>query len=119
MILSFDQQWNNDGYENAKRFHGKFDMVSPVWLTINSKDPFKIPTHDLQKLWLHDMKAADNENHTTKSKCPNPRLCVPTLINIPDHINSFIFQFCLGFYSKDGQVMMLLSFSITFKRGIN
>ncbi|XP_001606607.1 chitinase domain-containing protein 1 [Nasonia vitripennis] len=65
-VLGYITPWNNDGYENAKRFHGKLDMVSPVWLTVNSKDPFKIPTHDLQKLWLHDMKAADNENHTTK-----------------------------------------------------
>lgn len=42
-------------------------MVSPVWLKINSKDPLRIATHDIQKLWIHDMKAADNENSTVKS----------------------------------------------------
>lgn len=61
-------QWNGAGYENAKKFHGKFDLVSPVWLTIKSTDPFNIPTHDVQKMWMDSMKAADKENHTVKSK---------------------------------------------------
>ncbi|XP_058808420.1 chitinase domain-containing protein 1 [Phymastichus coffea] len=65
-VLGYITPWNGEGYEQAKRFHGKFDMVSPVWFTINSKSPFKIPTHDIQKSWLHDMRADDNDNHTVK-----------------------------------------------------
>lgn len=61
-------QWNGEGYVQAKRFHGKFDMISPVWLTISSKTPLKIPTHDIQKPWLRDMRAADNDNHTVKGE---------------------------------------------------
>ncbi|XP_014214232.1 chitinase domain-containing protein 1 [Copidosoma floridanum] len=65
-FLGYITPWNADGYEKAKQFHGKFDLLSPVWLVVNSKDPFKIPTHDLQKLWLDDIKALNNENHTVK-----------------------------------------------------
>ncbi|KAJ8683194.1 hypothetical protein QAD02_018986 [Eretmocerus hayati] len=65
-VLGYITPWNGDGYTNAVKFHGKMDMVSPVWLTINSQNPFNVPTHDIKKSWIHSIKSANRDNHTVK-----------------------------------------------------
>ena len=42
-------------------------MISPIWFTINGKEPFKVPTNDVQKAWLHHMKESNTEDHIVKS----------------------------------------------------
>lgn len=66
--MSFPQ-WNNNGIEVSKIFHGKFTMVSPVWLAFpeGNSSTYKLSTHDVQKKWLKEMKATNNENHHVKS----------------------------------------------------
>lgn len=65
-LFFYFPQWNSKGYDCAKKFHRKFDLVSPVWLVVKGNDPYKIPTHDLDKSWLKDMNALNNKNHTVK-----------------------------------------------------
>lgn len=44
-------------------------MVSPVWLAFpkGNTSTYKLLTHDVQKKWLKEMKATNNENHHVKS----------------------------------------------------
>ncbi|XP_043673684.1 chitinase domain-containing protein 1 [Vespula pensylvanica] len=67
-ILGYITPWNSNGYEISKTFHGKFTMVSPVWLSIlpSNISTFQLPTHDVQKKWLKDMRSMNNENHNVK-----------------------------------------------------
>ncbi|XP_008553138.1 chitinase domain-containing protein 1 isoform X1 [Microplitis demolitor] len=65
-VLGYITPWNGEGLDVAKTFHGKLTLVSPVWFTIPSAGKFQIPTHDVQKKWLKDMKAANEGNHTVK-----------------------------------------------------
>ena len=43
-------------------------MVSPVWLAFpkGNTSTYKLLTHDVQKKWLKEMKATNNENHHVK-----------------------------------------------------
>lgn len=67
-VLGYITPWNNHGFEIAKIFHGKFTMVSPVWLAFpeGNAPTYKLLTHDVQKKWLKEMKAANNEAHYVK-----------------------------------------------------
>lgn len=68
-MVKYFFQWNSNGFEVSKTFHGKFTMVSPVWLAFpeGSASTYKLSTHDVQKKWLKEMRAANNENHDVKS----------------------------------------------------
>ncbi|XP_076648894.1 chitinase domain-containing protein 1 [Halictus rubicundus] len=67
-VLGYITPWNNNGLEVSKIFHGKLTMVSPVWLAFpeGDADTYKLSTHDVQKKWLKEMRAANNENHQVK-----------------------------------------------------
>lgn len=67
-VLGYITPWNNNGIEVSKIFHGKFTMVSPVWLAFpeGNASTYKLSTHDVQKKWLKEMKATNNENHRVK-----------------------------------------------------
>ncbi|CAK9828372.1 Chitinase domain-containing protein 1 [Anthophora retusa] len=67
-VLGYITPWNNNGLEVSKIFHGKFTMLSPVWLAFpeGSASTYKLSTHDVQKKWLKEIKAANNENHYVK-----------------------------------------------------
>lgn len=67
-------QWNNEGLEVAKTFHSKFTSVSPVWFTLPNGNvkKFQLPSHDVQRKWLKDMRAANSANHTVKSEDKYP-----------------------------------------------
>ncbi|KAL2715381.1 chitinase domain-containing protein 1 [Vespula squamosa] len=67
-LLGYITPWNNNGYEISKIFHGKFTMISPVWLSIlpSNMSTFQLPTHDIQKKWLKDMRSMNTENHNVK-----------------------------------------------------
>ncbi|XP_076243038.1 chitinase domain-containing protein 1 [Calliopsis andreniformis] len=67
-VLGYITPWNNNGLEISKIFHGKFTMLSPVWLAFpegNAKT-YKLLTHDVQKKWLKEMRTINNENHHVK-----------------------------------------------------
>lgn len=67
-VLGYITPWNSNGYEISKTFHGKFTMVSPVWLTIppSNTSTFQLPTHDVQKKWLKEMRSMNSESHSVK-----------------------------------------------------
>ncbi|XP_003707684.1 chitinase domain-containing protein 1 isoform X1 [Megachile rotundata] len=67
-VLGYITPWNSNGFEIAKLFHGKFTMVSPVWLAFpeGNAATYKLSTHDVQKKWLKEMRAANNEAHHVK-----------------------------------------------------
>ncbi|CAL7940435.1 unnamed protein product [Xylocopa violacea] len=67
-VLGYITPWNNNGLEVSKIFHGKFTMVSPVWLAFpeGNASTYKLSTHDVQKKWLKDMRAANNGGHYVK-----------------------------------------------------
>lgn len=59
--LGFVTPWNNHGYEVAKTFGDKFDIISPVWLRIvnQGKGKFEIlGTKDIDEGWVADVRKA-------------------------------------------------------------
>ncbi|XP_029035486.1 chitinase domain-containing protein 1 isoform X2 [Osmia bicornis bicornis] len=61
-ILGYITPWNNNGFEISKIFHGKFTTVSPVWLSFPDGS-WQLSTHDVQKKWLKEMRASNNDAH--------------------------------------------------------
>ena len=63
-ILGYVTPWNSHGYDVAKTFGDKFDLISPVWLQIQpspdtsiDSNPYVIAgTHDIDKRWVDDVK---------------------------------------------------------------
>lgn len=51
-------QWNSHGYDVAKMFAKKFDIISPVWLQIVKQgDDYAVAgTHDIDAGWLNDVR---------------------------------------------------------------
>lgn len=52
-------KWNNHGYDVAKIWGPKFDVVSPVWLQILRKGKLKYEvggTHDIDDGWVKDVR---------------------------------------------------------------
>ncbi|XP_065179708.1 chitinase domain-containing protein 1-like [Sycon ciliatum] len=56
--LVYVTPWNAHGYDIAKRFGGKFTLLSPVWLQIKKQHgTFKVQgAHDIDQGWLKDVK---------------------------------------------------------------
>ncbi|KAI4503533.1 hypothetical protein M0802_000936 [Mischocyttarus mexicanus] len=67
-VLGYITPWNSNGYDISKTFHGKFTMVSPVWFSIlpSNTSTFPLPTHDVQKKWLKDIRSVNSESHNVK-----------------------------------------------------
>ncbi|XP_018377824.1 PREDICTED: chitinase domain-containing protein 1 isoform X2 [Trachymyrmex cornetzi] len=61
-------KWNKNGFEISKTFHGKFTIVSPVWLAFSfgNTSTYQLSTHSVQAKWIKEMKANDNVNHIVK-----------------------------------------------------
>lgn len=61
MFFEIFRSSNNHGYEVAKIFGAKFDMISPVWLQIRYKGNKKYGitgTHDIDIKWMEDVRRA-------------------------------------------------------------
>lgn len=59
-ILGYVTPWNNHGYDVAKIWGQKFDIVSPVWLQIVRLGEQKYElrgTHDIDRGWVAEIKA--------------------------------------------------------------
>ncbi|XP_076669932.1 chitinase domain-containing protein 1 isoform X3 [Andrena cerasifolii] len=67
-VLGYITPWNHNGVEVSKTFHGKFTMVSPVWLAFpeGNSATYKLSTHDVQKKWLKEMRTVNNVDHRVK-----------------------------------------------------
>lgn len=54
-------QWNNHGYDVAKIFSSKFDIISPIWLQIWRKGDNLYELrgeHDVDVNWVRDVRKA-------------------------------------------------------------
>ncbi|EGI59625.1 Chitinase domain-containing protein 1, partial [Acromyrmex echinatior] len=60
--------WNKNGFEISKTFHGKFTIVSPVWLAFSfgNISTYQLSTHSVQTKWIKEMRANNNINHIVK-----------------------------------------------------
>lgn len=67
-VLGYITPWNNNGLEVSKLFHGKFTMLSPVWLAFpdGGASKYKLSTHDVQKKWLKQIRATNNVDRQVK-----------------------------------------------------
>lgn len=68
-ILSAAHQWNNHGYDVAKIFGAKFDMISPVWLQVRHTGNKKYEitgTHDIDSGWVEDVRKAGPPGQKSK-----------------------------------------------------
>ncbi|KAH8289912.1 hypothetical protein KR018_002779 [Drosophila ironensis] len=65
--LGYVTPWNSHGYDVAKIFAKKFDIISPVWLqVVKQGDDYQVAgVHDIDAGWLSDVrrkgKQADNQ----------------------------------------------------------
>lgn len=58
-------QWNNHGYDVAKIFGPKFNMISPVWLQIlrRGEGDYEFGgAHDIDANWIRDVRKAGPKN---------------------------------------------------------
>ena len=60
-------QWNGHGYEVAKTFARKFDVISPVWFQIvKDKGKYKINgLHDVDARWMKDVRSKRKTGSTS------------------------------------------------------
>ncbi|EZA47618.1 hypothetical protein DMN91_012217 [Ooceraea biroi] len=67
-VLGYCTPWNGNGYEVSKTFHGKFTIVSPVWLTLSfgNTSTYQLSTHSVQSKWIKEMRSNNNANHRVK-----------------------------------------------------
>lgn len=60
-VLGYVTPWNSKGYDVAKTFGAKLDLVSPVWLQIkrNGRKRYELTgTHDIDQSWMSGVRAA-------------------------------------------------------------
>ncbi|XP_046645969.1 chitinase domain-containing protein 1-like isoform X1 [Daphnia pulicaria] len=66
-VLGYITPWNGHGYDVAKIFANKFDLISPVWLQVTptpgGKGYVMTGLHDVDKNWMTTVK-----NKSTQSK---------------------------------------------------
>lgn len=93
--LAYVTPWNSDGYDIAKKFGGKFDLISPVWFQIaesDIKDQYKIQgDHDIDPQWIKEIINWNSErnNDTLVPKIvPRFQLMVETKSGIENLIKS-------------------------------
>lgn len=67
--LGFVTPWNNHGYDVAKIFGPKFDMISPVWLqvTYSGHGNYNVTgTHDIDANWIVAVRKSGSANKLSK-----------------------------------------------------
>lgn len=59
-VLGYVTAWNSHGYDVAKTFAKKFDMISPVWFQIlKTSDGYELAgKHDIDAGWIKDVRKA-------------------------------------------------------------
>ncbi|XP_077262526.1 chitinase domain-containing protein 1 isoform X1 [Temnothorax americanus] len=67
-VLGYCTPWNGNGFEISKTFHGKFTMVSPVWLAFpfGNISTYQLSINSVQTKWIKEMRAKNNVNHIIK-----------------------------------------------------
>ncbi|RNA40281.1 chitinase domain-containing 1 [Brachionus plicatilis] len=63
-VLGYVTPWNSRGYDIAKVFANKLDLVSPVWLQIQRvgrKNYQLTGTHDIDMKWINAVKKKSNQ----------------------------------------------------------
>jgi len=67
-ILGYCTPWNRNGFEISKTFHGKFTMISPVWLAFpfGNMSTYQLSTDSVQTKWIKEIRANNNVNHSVK-----------------------------------------------------
>lgn len=63
-------QWNNHGYDVAKTFGAKFDVISPVWLQVQRTGDNKYELHgkhDIDLGWVDDVRHKNRKNKGLKA----------------------------------------------------
>lgn len=67
-------QWNNHGYDVAKIFSPKFDVISPIWLQLHrtGEESYKLGgEHDVDVNWLKDVRKAGQKGQKSKFEFDN------------------------------------------------
>ena len=71
--------WCADGYDVAKMFGRKFDVISPVWLQLREKERndgdafgefFVSGLHDVDTGWLDDLRSGCHTTEDEGRTCP-------------------------------------------------
>ncbi|TGZ49642.1 Chitinase domain-containing protein 1 [Temnothorax longispinosus] len=67
-VLGYCTPWNGNGFEISKTFHGKFTMVSPVWLAFpfGNTSTYQLSINSVQTKWIKEIRAKNNVNHIVK-----------------------------------------------------
>ncbi|XP_072752587.1 chitinase domain-containing protein 1 [Anoplolepis gracilipes] len=66
-VLGYCTSWNADGFKVSKTFHGKFTMISPVWLSFpfSNISSYQLTTDSIQTKWIKEIRT-NNANHSVK-----------------------------------------------------
>ncbi|XP_017047737.1 chitinase domain-containing protein 1 [Drosophila ficusphila] len=73
--LGYVTPWNSHGYDVAKIFAKKFDIISPVWLQIVKQgDRYSVAgTHDIDAGWVTDVRRKGKQPHNQRTVKVFPR----------------------------------------------
>ncbi|XP_016982105.1 chitinase domain-containing protein 1 [Drosophila rhopaloa] len=73
--LGYVTPWNSHGYDVAKIFAKKFDIISPVWLQIvKQEDRYSVAgTHDIDAGWVSDVRRKGKQAHNQRTVKVFPR----------------------------------------------
>ncbi|XP_067624959.1 chitinase domain-containing protein 1 [Eurosta solidaginis] len=69
-VLGYVTAWNSHGYDVAKWFAQKFDIISPVWFQIVKKgEEYKLSgSHDVDANWMREVRVKGKGNSGTTVK---------------------------------------------------
>ncbi|XP_017029375.1 chitinase domain-containing protein 1 [Drosophila kikkawai] len=73
--LGYVTPWNSHGYDVAKMFAKKFDIISPVWLQVvkQGNGYAMAGTHDIDAGWLTDVRRKGKQAHNQRTVKVFPR----------------------------------------------
>ncbi|EDV31282.1 uncharacterized protein Dana_GF14623 [Drosophila ananassae] len=73
--LGYVTPWNSHGYDVAKIFAKKFDIISPVWLQVlkQGEDYVMAGVHDIDAGWLTDVRRKGKQAHNQRTVKVFPR----------------------------------------------
>ncbi|XP_054741787.1 chitinase domain-containing protein 1 [Anastrepha obliqua] len=69
-VLGYVTAWNSHGYDVAKWFARKFDIISPVWFQIvKNGDEYELAgTHDIDRSWMREVRRKGKNDRGTAVK---------------------------------------------------
>lgn len=95
-------QWNGHGYDVAKIFAKKFDIISPVWFQITKQDDnYKVlGTHDIDARWMKSVRDKGKSGSRTAAGKYIHVQCIPIhSTGSNPFVNTHLYRYSISTFS--------------------